>query len=195
MEFIEAELRDGFLLITCGLPGTLKTAIAGEISRARGYPALRTDLLRQEVLKGEDIFDEGVASDMERRVRVYEEMFKRADEALDKTDGVILDATFITQSLRRRAAEIAARHNKAFVIVQTDCAWEVAVARILRRGGEGYRSNAVTERAYLNNKKEFEKVDLEDFKTLYPDLDVVHLVVDASQEQPPSWHVIRAQMR
>ena len=49
-----------------------------------------------EVLKNEDIFDEKVASDMDKRVMVYDEMFRLADESLKKGDGVILDATFIT---------------------------------------------------------------------------------------------------
>jgi len=35
-------------------------------------------------------------------------MFKRAEESLKKDNGVILDATFVTQELRRRAAGIAA---------------------------------------------------------------------------------------
>jgi len=36
----------------------------------------------------------------------------RQTKFLNKSDGVILDATFVTQSLRKRAAEIAARHNR-----------------------------------------------------------------------------------
>lgn len=46
---------------------------------------------------------------------VYDETFQRADEALEKGDSVILDATFVSQPLRRRAAEIAAEHNETFV--------------------------------------------------------------------------------
>jgi hypothetical protein len=120
--FVERELCTGVLLITCGLPGTWKTETSEEISRIKGYPILRSDLIRLEVLKGEDIFDEKVASNMSKRTRVYDETFRRADEALEKGDSVILDATFVTQPLRRRAAGIAARHKKTFVILQTHCA-------------------------------------------------------------------------
>ncbi|HAZ31919.1 MAG TPA: hypothetical protein DCY61_04395, partial [Dehalococcoidia bacterium] len=56
--FIEAELGPGILLITCGLPGSWKTETAEEVSKIKGYPIIRTDLVRLEVLKGEDIFDE-----------------------------------------------------------------------------------------------------------------------------------------
>ncbi|MDH4299595.1 MAG: ATP-binding protein, partial [Dehalococcoidia bacterium] len=102
--FVEDKLASGVLLITCGLPGTWKTETSEEISRIRGYPILRSDLIRLEVLKGENVFDEKVASDMSKRTKVYDETFRRADEALDKGDSVIIDATFVTQSLRIRAA-------------------------------------------------------------------------------------------
>jgi predicted kinase len=188
--FVERELGAGVLLITCGLPGTWKTETSEEISRIKGYPILRSDLIRLEVLKGENIFDEKIASDMSKRARVYDETFRRADEALEKGDSVILDATFVTQSLRRRAAEIAAKHNKTFVILETHCPQEVAIARILRRTQEDYESNALTEQAYLNNKKKFEKVDVDDLKRLYPSLKIIHLTVDTQYDPPEDWYII-----
>ena len=190
LKFIESELGSDILLITCGLPGTWKTETSEEISKIKGYPILRSDLIRLEVLKGEDIFDEKVASNMGKRTMVYDEIFRRADETLDKGDSVILDATFITQSLRRRAAAIAAKHNKTFVILQTQCPQEVAIARILKRTKDDYESNALTEQAYFNNKKKFEEVDLDDLKRLNPDLNIIHLTVDTQQDPPEDWYII-----
>jgi predicted kinase len=189
-KFIESKLGADTLLITCGLPGTWKTETSEEISRIKGYPILRSDLIRLEVLKDENIFDEKVASDMSKRTLVYDETFRQADEALEKSDSVILDATFVTQSLRRRAAEIAARHNRTFVILETHCPQEVAIARILRRTQEDYESNALTEQAYINNKKKFEKVDLDDLKRLYPGLNIIHLIVDTRYDPPEDWYII-----
>ena len=189
-KFIKAELGAGILLITCGLPGTWKTETSEEISKIKGYPILRTDLIRRELLKDEDIFDEKVASNMDKRTMVYDEMFRQADEVLRKGDSVILDATFVTQSLRRRAAEVATKHNKTFVILQTHCPQEVAIARILRRTKEDYESNALTEQAYLNNKKRFEEVDLDDLKRLNPELKIIHLTVDTQHDPPEDWYVI-----
>lgn len=178
------------MLITCGLPGTWKTETSEEISKIKGYPILRTDLIRRELLKNEDIFDERVASNMDKRMLVYDETFRRADEILRKGDSVILDATFITQSLRRRAAAIAAKHDKTLVILQTHCPQEIAIARILRRTKEDYESNALTEQAYLNNKKKFEEVDLDDLKRLNPDLNIIHLPVDTQHDPPEDWYII-----
>ncbi|MBT9143676.1 MAG: hypothetical protein DDT29_02084 [Dehalococcoidia bacterium] len=189
-KFIESEMGTGFLLITCGLPGSWKTETAEEVSKIKGYPIIRTDLVRLEVLKGEDVFDEKVASDMGKRKKVYDEVFRRADERLARGDGVILDATFVTQSLRRRAAEIAAQHQRAFVIMQTSCPQEVSIARILRRTKEDYESNALTEQAYFNNKARFEAVDLDDFKQLYPNLSIIHFTVDTRYDPPEEWYVV-----
>ncbi len=194
-KFIETELGTGFLLIACGLPGTWKTETTEEVAKIKGYPLLRSDLIRLEVLKGEDIFDEKVASNMDKRTMVYDEMFRQADEVLNRSEGVILDATFVTQSLRKRAAEIAARHNKTFVILQTDCPQEVSIRRILERTREDYVSNALTEQAYLNNKKKFEKVDLDDLKASYPNLGIVHLVVDTRHDLPEDWYITGAEKK
>jgi len=147
------------------------------------------------VLKNEDIFDEKVASNMDKRTMVYDEMFRQADESLDKGDGVILDATFVTQSLRRQAAAIAAKHDLSFVILQTDCPQEVSIKRILERTKEDYKSNALTEQAYLNNKKRFEAVDLTDLKNRYPNLDIIHLIVDTRHDPPEDWYITGAEKR
>ncbi len=189
-KFIEAELGPDTLLITCGLPGTWKTETAEEVSKIKGYPIMRSDLIRLEVMKNEDIFDEKVAANMDKRMMVYDETFRRADEVLNKEEGVILDATFVTQSLRKRAAEIAAGHNRTFAIMQTSCPREVSIARILRRTKENYESNALTEQAYINNEKKFEKVDLGGLKELHPNLNVIHFTVDTSEDSPEAWYVI-----
>jgi predicted kinase len=192
---MENELGAGFLLIVCGLPGTWKTETTEEVSRIKGYPLLRTDLIRLEVLKNEDIFDEKVASNMDKRTLVYDEMFARVEKILRKGDGVILDATFVTQSLRRRAADVAAKHNLTFIIMQTDCPQEVAIARILKRTKENYESNALTEEAYLSNKKRFEAVNLNDLKDSYPDLNIIHFIVDTRNDLPQDWYITNVQKK
>jgi len=132
---------------------------------------------------------------MDKRMMVYDETFRQADEILSKGDSVILDATFITNKLRRCAAEIAAKHNKTFVILQTHCPQAVAIARILRRTKEDYESNALTEQAYLNNKKKFEEVDLNDLKQLNPDLNIIHLAVDTQHDPSEDWYIIGMEKR
>jgi len=191
-KYIKENLSYDFLLITCGLPGTWKTETSEEVVKIKGYPLLRSDIVRLEVLKNEDIFDEKVAGNMDKRVKVYDEMFRQADETLKNSKGVGLDATFVTQQLRKRAAGLAAKHSLPLVILQTDCPQEVSIARILKRTKEKYESNALTEQAYLSNKKRFEKVDLDEIKRSYPDLELTHLVVDTTYETPDRWYITSA---
>jgi predicted kinase len=189
-DFMKKELKPETVLIACGLPASYKTETTEVIAQLKGYIMLRTDMIRLEVLRSEDIFDEKVASDMKKRNRVYDEMFRMADEIVAKDRGVILDATFISQSLRRRAAAVAARHKKVFVIQQTQCPQEVSIERILKRTREDYESNALTEQAYINNKNRFEDIDLQDLKGRYPDLSIVHLLVDTTSDMENEWYVI-----
>lgn len=189
--FVKKELTPRTLLITCGLPASYKTETSEEVAKIKGYTILRSDLIRLEVLKNEDIFDAKVAGNMNKRLSVYDELFKRADEMAAKgKGGLILDATFITQELRRRAAEIAAKNNMIFVILQTSCPQEVSIARIMRRTKEKYESNALTEEAYLANKNKFEPVDISDLKKKYPSLKVTHLTVDTCHDETDCWYVI-----
>jgi predicted kinase len=189
--FVKNELPSRTLLITCGLPASYKTETAEEVSKLRGYPILRSDLIRLEVLKNEDIFDVKIAGNMNKRLSVYDELFRRADELSGKNkDGLILDATFVTQELRRRAAKIAAKHNLIFVILQTSCPQEVSLNRLKRRTKEKYESNALTEEAYIANKNKFEPIDLDDLKKINPDLRIVHLKVDTCYDDLKNWYVI-----
>ena len=188
-KYVKAKLKPPFLLIACGLPGTWKTETTEEVHKIKGGKLLRTDLIRLEVLKNQDVFDAKVAGDMKKRTQVYDVMFEMADEAFKDNKCVILDATFVTQALRRQAAGIAAKHKAAFIILQTDCPQEVSIRRILARDKENYVSNALTEEAYLNNKQKFEAVNPGDLKKLYPGLRVIHLVVDTAKDAPGDWYI------
>jgi predicted kinase len=193
--FIHRELSRQSVLIACGLPASYKTETTEVIGRLKGYLILRTDMIRLEVLRDEDIFDEKVASSMDKRSLVYDEMFRMADELAGKGEGIILDATFVTQTLRRRAAEVAARHGRTFVIQQTQCPQSVSLRRISERSRENYESNALTEQAYLNNVRKFEPVDLDDLKARHPELKILHLLVDTASDLEDEWFVIGKTLR
>ena len=195
LDYVKNELGDSFLLITTGLPATWKTETGDEILKVKKCPMLRSDIIRLEVLKGQDVFDEEVAGNMSNRLSVYDELFRRADETLRQTGCAILDATFITQELRKRAAEIAAKNNRPLVILQTHCPKEVSLGRISRRTKENYESNAITEQAYLNNVSKFEPVDLADIKRSCPSLAITHLTVDTSEGEQDKLYVVGIEKR
>ena len=191
VDFMKKELKPKTVLIACGLPASYKTETTEVIAGLVNYKILRSDLIRLEVLKNEDIFDEKVASNMNKRTLVYDEMFRIAHELAGKGEGgIILDATFVTQVLRKRAAEVAAKNGMKLVIQQTQCPKEVSLRRISERTKENYESNALTEQAYTNNVKKFEAVDLEDLKNLFPNLNILHLLMDTTSDLTEEWYVI-----
>ena len=189
-DVIQSEVPGIALLISVGLPGSWKSPVTEKIAELKGFQILRSDLIRLEVLKGQDIFDNQVASSPESRRRVYEEMFRRAKNALKKNpEGLILDATFFTQDLRLRAAEIAHQAGRPLVIAECVCSEDRSIQRILKRTKENYESNALTREAYLNNKSLFQPVNLREIKEKCANLAVTHLVIDTEFDSLPDWKI------
>jgi predicted kinase len=190
LEVIESEVPKDGVLISVGLPGSWKSPVTEEIAKIKGFQILRSDLIRLEVLKGLDIFDNKVASDPDNRRKVYEEMFRQAKHAVETNrGGLILDATFFTQELRSRAAELAMKAHRAFVIAECVCTEEKSIERILKRTKENYESNALTREAYLNNKALFQSVDIDDFKKRFNSLSIIHLTIDTEYDTLPDWKI------
>ncbi len=178
------------VLIACGLPASNKTETMEVVSRVKGYTILRTDIIRKDILSHEEIFDVKQAASVEKRQRVYDEMFKRAGETVSSGVGVILDATFAKRSLRIRAAQVAAEQGKVLIIQQTRCTEEYALNKISKRTKANYESNALSDEAYFNIKREFEPVDLDGLRTDFPGLQVVHVIVDTNSDLEEDWFVI-----
>ena len=195
-EVIESEIPKNSVLISMGLPGSWKSPVTEEIARLKGFQILRSDMIRLEVLKGEDIFDHKVASDPNRRKKVYEEMFRRAEDILKTNqDGLILDATFFTQDLRSRAAELAEKANRTFVIAECACTEEKSIERILKRTKENYESNALTQEAYLNNKSLFQPIDTADLKKRFKTLPIIYLTIDTEHNDAADWKTKKIEKR
>jgi predicted kinase len=195
-EVIQSEVPRGSVLISVGLPGSWKSPVTEEIARIKGFKVLRSDLIRLEVLRDQDVFDNRVASDPENRRRVYEEMFRRAERVLRMGDeGLILDATFFTQELRSRAAEVAEKARRAFVIAECVCTEERSIQRILKRTKEHYESNALTKEAYQNNKAVFQPVDIDEMKKRFQHVPIIHLSIDTEQDTPLDWKILKIAKR
>jgi len=196
LEVIQSEIQKDCVLISVGLPGSWKSPVTEEIAKMKGFEVLRSDIIRLEVLKGQNIFDNKVASDPDNRRRVYEEMFRQAKDVLaTKENGLILDATFFTQELRARAAELAERANRAFVIVECVCSEERSIQRILKRTKENYESNALTKEAYFNNKSLFQPIDIVDLKNRFGAIPIIHLTIDTEFDTLPDWKITKIEKR
>ncbi len=192
IKVIESEIPKDCVLISVGLPGSWKSPVTEEIAKRKGFQILRSDLIRLEVLKGLDIFDNKVASHPENRKKVYDEMFRQAAEVLKtSTKGLILDATFFTQDLRSSAARLAQGANRALVIAECVCTEEKSIERILKRTKDNYESNALTREAYLNNRALFQPVSIKDLKKRFKMVPMIHLTIDTEYDRLPDWKIKR----
>ena len=195
-EVITSDVSKDCVLISVGLPGSWKSPVTEQIAKMKGLEILRSDIIRLEVLKGQDIFDNKVASSPENRVKVYEEMFRQAENALKTSSGgLILDATFFTQDLRSRAAELADKARRQFIIAECVCSEDRSIQRILKRTKENYESNALTREAYLNNKALFQPVKLDELKKRFKNLSMMHLVIDTEYDTLPDWKIREIEKR
>ena len=195
-DVIQSEIPKDCVLISVGLPGSWKSPVTEEIASLKGFQILRSDIIRLEVLKGEDIFDNKVASDPNRRKKVYEEMFRQAENRLKTIqDGLILDATFFTQELRSKAAELAEKARRTFVIAECVCTEERSIERILKRTKENYESNALTKEAYLNNKALFQPIEPLDLKKRFKTLPIIYLTIDTEHDTPSDWKIRKIEKR
>jgi aminoglycoside phosphotransferase family enzyme len=86
--------------------------------------------------------------------------------------------------------------NKKFRYTDTVCDIAFLVMDFEYHGGNAYSKilwdlyKEMAEQVYLNNKKRFQTVDLEDLKALYPSLDIIHLLVDTTSDLVDEWYVI-----
>jgi predicted kinase len=114
------------LVVVCGLPGVGKTTVARMIADRLGVEPLRTDVVRRE------LFPDPTYSDEERRA-VYEALFDRARERLDRGTDVVLDGTFTDAAPRERTHELAAAAGTERRLVEVTCEESVVRERIAGR--------------------------------------------------------------
>src|SRR5262249_56455144 len=101
--------------------------------------------------------------------RTFDELFRRADVVLRSGRGVILDATFRGRDGRRRARELAGRHGRRFLFVETTCD-DATLRERLRRRAAGPSVSDATESLLARVRAEFEPVtELPAAEHLLPD--------------------------
>jgi aminoglycoside phosphotransferase family enzyme/predicted kinase len=130
--------------VVSGLPGTGKSTTAAAAGAALGWPVLRSDEIRRELVDPPTV-GPLVAPlrrgpyDAEQTGRVYETLFERARVLLERGQSVILDATFGDGRFQHAAQRLAENTASDLVVVETVAPLEVAADRARerrRRGGD-----------------------------------------------------------
>ena len=117
------------MVLVGGTPGTGKSTVAAAVAQATGWPVLRTDALRPDVVGPPgahgDMYGRGRYAD-EARDRVYTRMRDLAATELGMGRSVVLDASWSSESQRRAARDLA--RDLAADMVELHCVAPAAVA-------------------------------------------------------------------
>jgi aminoglycoside phosphotransferase family enzyme/predicted kinase len=123
------------LIIVGGFMGSGKSTLAARLGNDLGADVFSTDAVRRLLFGGSPTpmsYAQG-AYQPQNRAKVYDELFQFAAEQLGHGLSVILDGTFLTTALKRKALAIAAEHEAIAVHLRCVCPKEIALARIARR--------------------------------------------------------------
>ena len=156
--YTEPRAATGAVVAVGGLIGAGKSTLAQALGPVLGVPAVDSDRTRKALA--------GVAPTEPAPPAAYtdaftdltfDEMFRRADVVLGSGRGVILDATFRSRALRRRARELAMRHGRSFRFIEAVCDEETLRER-LRARQKGVSVSDATEDLLDRMRREFEPV-------------------------------------
>lgn len=167
------------VIVMTGLSGTGKSTVARAIARSLDLPVVVSDTVRKE-LAGQTgpapaDWGQGLYA-ASRTTQTYERLRARAHDTLAAGTGVILDATFLDEGERTRVASLADAAEVPFVLVETVCDPETALARIRERAARGGSSSDATEAIYRRQRQE-----ARDAPTL-PPRNALHIVIDTGTD-------------
>lgn len=116
------------IIVLAGYPGVGKSFVAEEFKRRLNAGVLRTDEIRKE------LFSNPTYSKDESE-KTYNELFSRAESAVQNGSSVVLDATFNLKIGRDNVAEIGEEQNCEVIFVNVTCNESVVRERIASRNG------------------------------------------------------------
>jgi len=150
------------LLITTGLVGTGKTALAQALAKRLGLVVISSDVTRKQLAgipvteHRFDEFDTGIYS-AEFSGKTYDKMFSQTKDFLGDGGSVIIDASFIKAGERLKAKRLAEELGADFFIVECSLDEKTIKQRLARRLKEVSTSDGHWE-IYQPQKRAFDPV-------------------------------------
>ena len=121
------------VVVCTGLSGTGKSTLAAALADATDFTLLRSDVIRKRDDGPGGVPEAPGRYTAEARAAVYERLASEADAGLAAGRGVIADATFVRRADRERLAQVAARHGRPCVFVETQASESVVRERLAAR--------------------------------------------------------------
>lgn len=132
----------GPLVVVCGSVGTGKSSVAERLAEACGGAVISSDRTRKALagLAPESRVGARLASPLYTDAvtqRVYEALLERAAPVVASGRVAVLDATFARAEQRNLARRFAASAGARALLVEVQCAEEIARERVARRAARG----------------------------------------------------------
>lgn len=130
------------VIVTFGIVGSGKSTIAEMLAKELSCPVVSSDKVRKEITgtgeteRRREGYEGGIYSE-ETTARTYSEIIARGEEALEKHNIVILDASFSKRRWRDMLAGKSAQGGFNVVFIQTTAGKDVIKERLTRREKEG----------------------------------------------------------
>jgi predicted kinase len=130
------------LVLVGGLPGTGKSTLARGIGEVSGAVVLRSDVVRKELAglapeqpAGAD-YEHGIYTPA-ATASVYQELVRRAEDALRRGETVVLDASWTDEAVRADARRVADETSSDVIELRCVAPVEVTAARMAARAAAG----------------------------------------------------------
>ena len=127
------------MLVVHGLTGSGKSTLAKALADRFGAELLVTDAVRRQLFGSSSapaVYNQAIYRP-QSRMAVYEALLTAAGLHLKESIPVVLDGTFLRNSLRYEAAQVAARSRARLLMVHCCCPEDVALERIVKRLATG----------------------------------------------------------
>lgn len=137
----------GWCVWVTGLPGSGKTTIAKELSRALEEEGVRVQVVSSDMLR--KVMTPSPKYTEEEREMVYGALVFAAKLLTENGVNVIIDAT----GNRQRYRELARREIQGFMEAYVKCPLEVCIKRESRRTNDEYAPRGVYRKAFAGESK------------------------------------------
>jgi len=149
------------LILTCGLMGSGKSALAKELSFQLGLPLLRSDLTRKSLAGAQAAggaqapYQQGIYGAEFNRA-TYRALYDQARAELLAGRGVLVDATFRRRADRQAFRALAGELQVPFQLIETRCPEPVIRERLERRRLDPAEPSDGRWELFPSQKAEFE---------------------------------------
>ena len=152
--------RDPVALVICGVSGSGKTTVAGELAAVSGWEHLSSDITRKR-LSGLDPSERGGAElySRERTVDTYRELGRMAAERLERSRGVVVDATFHRREERDAFRGGLGDRPGPLLFIECRASTETLLARVRKRELQPDRVSDADVAVVEHQLAEFEPLD------------------------------------